>query len=216
MLTDLYRHAKNILTGHREDDLYLTRQAEFYQQIADTVDDPEISTWLNNASQNLPRNYCEQHEPQFISEQLLQLREVIAEQVQCTVGRVKGRNLIELCIGKRKKRRAGVFYRVTGLLASLGLSITSVDIKPIGDSLIFYWFKCADLDFEHAPQRRLDEIQRRAIAVVAGGDKSPPQFRTKWKKRGGGRALQLSRPIIEVKIDNQTVDSATIIDVFCL
>ena len=214
LLTDLYRHAKNILTGHREDDLYLTRQAEFYQQIADTVNDPEISTWLNNASQNLPRNYCEQHEPQFISEQLLHLREVIAEQVQCTVGRVKGRNLIELCIGKREKRRAGVFYRVTGLLASLGLSITSVDIKPIGDSLIFYWFKFADLDFEHTPQRRLDEIQRRAIAVVAGGDKSPPQFRTKWKKRGGGRALQLSRPIIEVKIDNQTVDSATIIDVF--
>ena len=214
LLTDLYRHAKNILTGHREDDLYLTRQAEFYQQIADTVNDPETSTWLNNASQNLPRNYCEQHEPQFISEQLLQLREVIAEQVQCTVGRVKGRNLIELCIGKREKRRAGVFYRVMGLLASLGLSITSVDIKPIGDSLIFYWFKFADLDFEHTPQRRLDEIQRRAIAVVAGGDKSPPQFRTKWKKRGGGRALQLSRPIIEVKIDNQTVDSATIIDVF--
>ncbi|MDG2186236.1 MAG: [protein-PII] uridylyltransferase [Mariniblastus sp.] len=214
LLTDLYRHAKNILTGHREDDLYLTRQAEFYQQIADTVNDPETSTWLNNASQNLPRNYCEQHEPQFISEQLLHLREVIAEQVQCTVGRVKGRNLIELCIGKREKRRAGVFYRVMGLLASLGLSITSVDIKPIGDSLIFYWFKFADLDFEHTPQRRLDEIQRRAIAVVAGGDKSPPQFRTKWKKRGGGRALQLSRPIIEVKIDNQTVDSATIIDVF--
>ncbi len=214
LLTDLYRHAKNILTGHREDDLYLTRQAEFYQQIADTVNDPETSTWLNNASQNLPRNYCEQHEPQFISEQLLHLREVIGEQVQCTVGRVKGRNLIELCIGKREKRRAGVFYRVTGLLASLGLSITSVDIKPIGDSLIFYWFKFADLDFEHTPQRRLDEIQRRAIAVVAGGDKSPPQFRTKWKKRGGGRALQLSRPIIEVKIDNQTVDSATIIDVF--
>ncbi len=214
LLTDLYRHAKNILTGHREDDLYLTLQAEFYQQIADTVNDPETSTWLNNASQNLPRNYCEQHEPQFISEQLLHLREVIAEQVQCTVGRVKGRNLIELCIGKREKRRAGVFYRVMGLLASLGLSITSVDIKPIGDSLIFYWFKFADLDFEHTPQRRLDEIQRRAIAVVAGGDKSPPQFRTKWKKRGGGRALQLSRPIIEVKIDNQTVDSATIIDVF--
>lgn len=214
LLTDLYRHAKNILTGHREDALYLTRQAEFYQQIAETVSDPEISTWLNNASQNLPRNYCEQHEPQFISEQLLQLREMKADEVQCTVGRVKGRNLNELCIGKREERRAGVFYRVTGLLASLGLSITSVDIKPIGDPLIFYWFKFADLDFEDTPQRRLDEIQRRAIAVLAGGDKGPPKFRTKWKKRGGGRALQLSRPIIEVKIDNQTVDSATIIDVF--
>lgn len=214
LLTDLYRHAKNILTGHREDALYLTRQAEFYQQIAETVSDPEISTWLNNASQNLPRNYCEQHEPQFISEQLLQLREMKADEVQCTVGRVKGRNLNELCIGKREERRAGVFYRVTGLLASLGLSITSVDIKPIGDPLIFYWFKFADLDFEDTPQRRLDEIQRGAIAVLAGGDKSPPKFRTKWKKRGGGRALQLSRPIIEVKIDNQTVDSATIIDVF--
>ena len=214
LLTDLYRHAKNILTGHREDDLYRTRQAEFYQQIAETVSDPEISTWLNNASQNLPRNYCEQHEPQFISEQLLQLREMKADQVQCTVGRVKGRNLNELCIGKREERRAGVFYRVTGLLASLGLSITSVDIKPIGDPLIFYWFKFADLDFEDTPQRRLDEIQRRVIAVLAGGDKGPPKFRTKWKKRGGGRALQLSRPIIEVKIDNQTVDSATIIDVF--
>ncbi len=214
LLTDLYRHTKNILTGHRDDDLYLTRQAEFYQEIADTVEDPEISAWLNQAAQNLPRNYCEQHEPHFISEQLLQLRDILPDQVQCTVGRVKDRNLIELCIGKREKRRAGVFYRVTGVLASLGLSITSVDIKPIGDSLIFYWFKFADLDFETTPQSRLKEIENRVSAVVASGDMTPPKFRTKWKKRGGGRALQLSRPIIEVKIDNQTVDSATIIDVF--
>ncbi len=214
LLTDLYRHTKNILTGHRDDDLYLTRQAEFYQEIADTVEDPEISEWLNQAAQNLPRNYCEQHEPHFISEQLLQLRDILPDQVQCTVGRVKDRNLIELCIGKREKRRAGVFYRVTGVLASLGLSITSVDIKPIGDSLIFYWFKFADLDFETTPQSRLKEIENRVSAVVASGDMTPPKFRTKWKKRGGGRALQLSRPIIEVKIDNQTVDSATIIDVF--
>ena len=135
-------------------------------------------------------------------------------QVQCTVGRVKDTKLIELCIGKREKRRAGVFYRVTGLLASMGFSITSVDIKPIGDSLIFYWFKFADPDFKTTPQRRLDEVQHRALALVEGGDKSSPKFRTKWKKRGGGKALQLSRPIIEVKIDNQTVDSATIIDVF--
>ena len=214
LLTDLYRHAKNILTGHREDDAYLVRQAEFYQQIAQTAEDPESAAWLNQAAQNLPRNFCEQHDPQNISQQLLQLRGMADNQVQCTVGRVKDTKLIELCIGKREKRRAGVFYRVTGLLASMGFSITSVDIKPIGDSLIFYWFKFADPDFKTTPQRRLDEVQHRALALVEGGDKSSPKFRTKWKKRGGGKALQLSRPIIEVKIDNQTVDSATIIDVF--
>ncbi|MCH2177914.1 MAG: HD domain-containing protein [Mariniblastus sp.] len=214
LLTDLYRHAKNILTGHRDDDRYESQQVEFSEQIAATSTDADISAWLSHAAQNLPRNYCEQHDAEFISKQLIELRETISDKVQCYVGRVKDTNLIELCIGKREKRRAGIFYRVTGLLASLGLSITSVDIKPIGDSLIFYWFKFADRDFDNPPQSRLDEIQKRALDVVTGGDREPPQFRTKWKKRGGGRALQLSRPRIEVKIDNQTVDSATIIDVF--
>ena len=70
-----------------------------------------------------------------------------------------------------------------------------------------------DRDFLESPRERLDEIQQKALDLVLGLDDSPPRFRSVWKKEES-RALQLSRPKIEVKINNQTVDAATIIDVF--
>ncbi len=214
LLTDLYVHTKNVLTGHRIDEVYESRLAAIIQEVADSSSDTETSEWLKRAARNLPRNFCERHEPAWIADQLLKLRTTQGEEIQCHVAPLPETGLIELTIGKREKLRSGIFYKITGMLASQGLAIRSADIKPIGDSLVFYWFTFEDLDFEETPPRRLEELRQRALDLVAGRFDEPPTFRTKWRRRGGGLALQLSRPQIEVKIDNQTVESMTIIDVF--
>ncbi len=140
-------------------------------------------------------------------------RELTGDEVACWVGRVPGTNQIELCIGKRERRRSGIFYKLTGLLASLGLRIRSADIKSLGNSLLWYWFKFEDRQFDNPPESRLEEIRERAIGLASGVDDGPPTFQTTWQKKES-RALQLSRPKIEVLVNNDTVDTATIVDVF--
>ena len=98
-------------------------------------------------------------------------------------------------------------------MASQGLMIVGADIKPLGHGLFWYWFQFKDTDFVDPPQSRLDDIRFRARDLLLDADSGPPTFRTVWKKKES-RALKLSRPTIQVKINNQTVDTATIIDVF--
>ena len=59
----------------------------------------------------------------------------------------------------------------------------------------------------------MEDLRLRANDLVTGKDEGPPTFRTKWSK-SQSVARKLARPRIEVKIDNQTIETATIIDVF--
>jgi [protein-PII] uridylyltransferase len=99
------------------------------------------------------------------------------------------------------------------MLASQGVAVRSADIKSIGGSLVLYWIKFEDLEFEDPPQSRIDDLRDRARDIAKGLSDGPPTFRTKWG-REASVAQKLARPRIQVKIDNQTVESATIIDVF--
>lgn len=100
-----------------------------------------------------------------------------------------------------------------GLLGSMGAGVRSADIKLLGNSVVFYWFRFVDHEFEDPPASRLEDLRLRALDLATGKDDGPPTFRAKWSK-ADSPARQLARPRIEVKIDNQTVESATIIDVF--
>jgi len=212
LLTDLFLHAKRILTGDSAD----TSRVR-YDQINDMValysDDREEQAWLRSKSENLPNNYCALHTPEAIAELLLELRQNQGESAVFRVNRVGDSSLFELCIGKTMSRRSGIVHRITGMLSSFGLQIRSADIKPLGDSLMFYWIQFEDTEFQEPPQSRLDDIKKRASDLVLGADDSPPKFRSVWKKEDSV-ALKLSRSEIRVQIDNETVSSATIIDVF--
>ena len=212
LLSQLYRNAKQILIGGNEE-THHQRYQEVYDVIAGYGADLDAQMWIRQAAQNLPNLYCDIHDPEAIANQLMVLRNTPSEEVQCWVNRVDGTALIELCIGKREKRRSGVFYKTAGLLQSLGVTVRSADIKPLGKGLIWYWFQFEDADFKDPPQSRLDDIQSRARELLMGQVEGPPTVRKTWGKKDS-RALQLSRPKIQVKINNQTVDAATIIDIF--
>lgn len=213
LLTDLFVRTRKVLTGEWEGPGNRQRFVKLYDEIAAASDDPEVQQWLREMSANFPNNYFDTHSAKQIATQLLESRELTGDQVGCWGEPVQGTNLTELCIGKRERRRSGIFYKLTGMLASLGLSIHSADIKPLGNSLVWYWFQFEDLQFESPPLSRLEDIRQRAISVASGLDDGPPTFRSVWRKKES-RALQLSRPKIEVRVNNDTVDSATIIDVF--
>jgi len=213
LLTDLFLHAKTILTGDSSEHSLAGRFQHVCNAISQHGTDDESREWLRTTARSLPNNYCTSHDPATVAKQLLALKATPVADTLCWVSTIGNSPLYELCVGKVAQRRSGIFYRLTGMLSSLGLQIRAADIKPLGNSLMFYWIQFEDQEYQQSPPERLAEIQRRARDLVLGIDDSPPRFRSVWKK-ADSRALRLSRPKIAVKINNQTVDTATIIDVF--
>ena len=213
LLTTLYLNARQQLTGGNVKEQIDPRQKRLIDDVTKRVSHDDAKNWLRETVANLPWNYYRNRSTEEIARQLLKQKDADPAQVTCSINASSDGRAIELCILKREQIRAGVFYKVTGLLASLGLTVLAADIKPLGNSLILYWFQFEDNDFAKSPPSRLEEIRIRAERISTGKDLDPPKFRKVWKQEQG-RAIELSRPKIRVEIDNQTVDSVNIIDVF--
>lgn len=212
LLTGLYKRAKSILSGENEN-LEKERFDGVYDAVAAQAETEDGKTWLRNKVETLPNSYCESHTPETIAARLSEIRRVNPREAICEISRLEKSKLYEICIGKVSSRRTGIFYKITGMLSSLGLQIRAADIKPMGDALVFYWIQFEDKQFTQPNQDRYDDIKQRALDLVLEIDENPPRFPAQWQKEES-EALKLSRPEIRVKIDNETVSSATIIDVF--
>ena len=213
LLTSLFQKTRHVLTGDDNVGVGNASSNSMYEQIVSLAKTELMRDWLAKASRNLPVNYCQQHDSADVARQLTLLHDTVGNQTQTWIKKCSGNGMFELCIGKRESRRSGIFYRMLGMLASQGAGVRSADIKSLGNSIVFYWFRFIDHEFEEPPASRLEDLKLRAIDLVTGKDEGPPTFRTKWSK-ADSVARKLARPRIEVKIDNQTVESATIIDVF--
>lgn len=214
LLTALFLNAHDQLTG-RALRARLSRHSDrlFDRIAAVSGDDPLRSAWLREIVPNLPWSYCSENEPARVADQLLQLRMAGPEDVLAWINPVARTGQYELCIAKRERIRAGIFYKVTGMLASQGLQVQAAEVKPLGHSLLWYWFRFEDGEHAESPPSRMEEIRRQALAIARGEEWTEPRFRATWHDRITP-AMRMSLPELRVEIDNQTVDSATIIDVF--
>jgi [protein-PII] uridylyltransferase len=103
---------------------------------------------------------------------------------------------------------------MNGMLASLGLKIRGADIKPLDDSLVWYWFQAEDPTFSgEPPKSRLDQIFQMTTELVSGTKTAAPRFPRTWEFVTTA-VEEIALPEIRVQIDNQSADHATIIDVF--
>ena len=212
LLTQLYLRATKVLTG--DDGVGSSRSfQQIYDKVAASTDDPVEQAWLRERAENLPDNYCAFHKPEVIAEQLKYLKNMDPSGYVCTVDPLEDTSLLELCVGKKFASKSGVFYQLIGSLSTLGLQIRSVDIKPLDDTLIWYWVQFEDTHFADTPESRLSKIKESAVSVLQDDSEAVPKYRSVWQKKETV-ALKLSRPEIRVEIDNESVSSATIIDVF--
>jgi [protein-PII] uridylyltransferase len=213
LLTTLFYHAREQLTGHLSTEGYDPRFQNVYEDVIKKGADEETREWLSRSVKRLPWNYCRERSAEVVANQLLQLRDSKSDEVLCWVRELPKDQTCELVIAKRERKRSGIFYKVTGLLASMGFETQSADIKPLGNSMIWYWFQFNDREHVKTPDMRLQDLRSRVEQIAMGIDNEPPRFRKHWKM-DVSLAAKLSRPAIKVKIDNQTVETATIIDVF--
>jgi [protein-PII] uridylyltransferase len=211
LLTQLYLTTRDVLTGRSQEQLDKVEYGSVHQSIQLLTDDSDEQEWLKQATTQMPVDYLKAHPSEDVAQLLLDIKRS-GSSIFSQAKKIEGVDVCELVLSGPD--RAGIFYRVCGALSSLNLQIVSADIKSLHDGIVLQWFRFQDKDFPKAsiPARRLKEIQKKA-AVAAGNEVGKPRFRKIWGTEETV-AMKLSRPEIRVEINNTSVDTATIIDVF--
>ena len=108
----------------------------------------------------------------------------------------------------------GIFSKIAGVMAGSGLQILDAQILTRADGIIVDTFQVTDLDYQGAPPtERRQTVGDRIAAVLKGWEHVDDVLRR-------GARLKLTKPLpkapeaTEVRIDNETSESCTIIDVF--
>ena len=155
------------------------------------------------------------HPPDYIAERFLPARKLTENDPLCWLEYDEGSSIHRVCVVNYDRRRSGNFYRLAGAISSLGLKIRSADINLLLGPIMFFAMQFEDTENREGElsQWRQKEICEKVIDTISGKLTGPPRFRKKWGQ-SESKALQLSRPEINVKTNNSSVNHATIIDVF--
>jgi len=108
----------------------------------------------------------------------------------------------------------GIFSKIAGVMAGSGLQILDAQIITRADGIVVDTFQVTDPDYQgEPPADRRQTVGERIASVLKGWDHVDDVLRR-------GARLKLTRPLpkareaTEVRIDNETSDGFTIIDVF--
>ncbi len=214
LLTSLFNRAQNLLEGLHTTESDDALDAAELTLFRDLAPDEATALWLLRQARSLPTNFYDHHPPELVAEQLLELSRAEGYQAACWITYENQTNMMELCIGRRVKRRSGIYYRITGMLAGEGLRIRTADIKHLDDSFVWYWFQFEDPNLSEPPtDHRLIELRDKAKQLAEGKEQSPPSFPRHWRD-DPQRGKNIPKPPIKVVIDSHAVEWATVIDVF--
>ncbi|HRX80436.1 MAG TPA: hypothetical protein P5307_15295, partial [Pirellulaceae bacterium] len=214
LLTQLYRRARAHLAGDinlEDEERWLTERRNALSGLADLEADP---TWWRQQIAEIPRNYLMDYEPPDMMERLAGLAALPRDRAVAWGRWLEDRKAIEFTVGAYEDITAGIFHRLTGALTSSGLEILSAEIHTLADGLILDRFYVGDLRHTgEPPQVRLDEVCRTLEASLTADSNSSPSFRRTWNREATA-GPETGRLPTRVRIDNDTSEQHTIIDVF--
>ncbi|MCP4082027.1 MAG: HD domain-containing protein [Planctomycetaceae bacterium] len=177
--------------------------------------DEKTANWLLEQVQLLPAGYSKRFSLQQIAKHLLELAEETAGyQPVAHLSFDDETMMFELCIGRRVKRRSGIYYRIAGMLASEGLVIRTADIKHLDDPFVWYWFQFENPNLNEPPSAAmLSRILDKAKHLAESKEDKPPVFPIHYKD-DPRFSKNLPKPPVNVVIDSHSVEWATVIDVY--
>ncbi|MEX0818230.1 MAG: [protein-PII] uridylyltransferase [Pirellulaceae bacterium] len=214
LLTQLYRRARAHLAGDinpDEEDRWLKDQRETLRVLAQSEDDPN---WWHQQIAKTPRNYLTDFEPSELMDRLKGLAALPRDRAAAWGRWLEDRKAIEFTVGAYEDITAGIFHKLTGALTSSGLEILSAEIHTLADGLILDRFHVSDQRFTGEPSpERLKEVCRKLEMSLSTASSDGPSFQRTWSRQADG-SPEIGRLPTRVRIDNDTSEQYTIIDIF--
>ena len=108
----------------------------------------------------------------------------------------------------------GIVFKIAGVMAAQGLQIVDAQITTREDGVVVNYFQASDPDFEGAPPAERGASIAEAIVRVLKGEETVERVMSRNTRLSYLSKLPAGRHATEVKVDNETCDRSTIVDVF--
>lgn len=214
VLGELYRAAMRHLGVELEGES-TTRTRKKRERLEQLAQKQPDQAWFQRQFDALPPSYFKETPAEQIVEELAQLRTLPADDAFVSTNYVAERDVIEITVGTREQAVPGVFHRIAGAVSSLRMSILSAEINTLVEGLVLDRFFVVDQESSGAPStERMEDLGAKIKKMVLDKNDAPPNFRARWTSKATRTAAQVQVLPTEVKIDNDTSEPYTIIEIF--
>ncbi|MFO0706408.1 MAG: [protein-PII] uridylyltransferase [Nitrospira sp.] len=218
LLIELYLRTMQEVSGEREaadaPERIRTIASEVMQQPALRGQNDIAPSWVEAQLGQFPLRYAYGTSPKRIAAHLATIKRLTPGEVLVDSDFNDTLGTCDYAVVTFNDLIPGIFSKIAGVLAANGLQILDAQIVTRQDGVVVDTFQVTDPDYKGAPPKdRLESIGARIRSVLQGKEAIETVLQQ-------GTRLTASRPIgparqaTEVRIDNETSDRYTILDVF--
>jgi [protein-PII] uridylyltransferase len=214
LFVELYSRAMEELTGASPVADEQARVAAIREQLRHGLSPEFGSDWLDPQLAAMPLPYLLRCSPDVVASHLRAQKKLDATGVRVESEYLKDRGLSQFTVFTREAVTPGLFAKITGVLAAVGIQIVDAEIVTRSDGLVVDTFRGEDSDYRgEPPPRRLDEIARLLEQALLGKQSVEDLFAARHDGGASGPKQHSAWPT-QVEIDNTTSERATILEVF--
>ena len=218
LLVELYLRAMQEVSGERETADEPQRLARIAADVAlqqgTDQDLPGDKTWIRSELEQFPLRYVYGTSPRRIAAHLGAIRRLQVGGVAVETEFNAPLGTCEYAVIAHNDLIPGLFSKIAGVMAAGGLQILDAQIVTRKDGVVVDTFQVADSDYQGAPPAERRESIGSTIAEVLTGRQPIEAVMRRGARLNMGRSLPAHRQPAEVRIDNETSDRFTILDVF--
>lgn len=213
LLFKLYEAASALLSGETLDPKR-QKVAEIKAKIKQTVEGKYPGAWVSDILSALTAKYFLITSFDQILMDLFALSQLTTDPIQVKARFLPDQGVSEYTLYTYDWIAAGLFSKMTGVLAAKGLQILGAQVWTHPNGIIIDSFKVIDPDHrETVPEHRVSEISEEVQGVLTGDESIEHLFskgRRYTKKQQEEETLQTSH----IEVDNHSSHAFTVIDIF--
>ena len=214
LLIELYVRTMPEVSGEKETTWGSERVAQLAREVVVRMPEQPDAAWMQAQLDQFPVRYLHGTAPDRIAGHLAVIRRLSARDVQVESAFNEALGTCDYAVITRNDVIPGIFSKISGVLAAMGLHILDAQIVTRHDGLIVDTFQVSDPDYAGVPPAERQESVGRAIRSVLLGEEIVEQLMGRHRRLDHQRRLPAGRQSTDVQVDNETSDRATIIDVF--
>jgi len=218
LLIELYTRTMPEVSGDRDEQAAPERWSKVVEEVChhlhQTGQDGSEPTWADAQLKQFPERYVYGTGSVRIAAHLTAVRKLHRGDVVVETDFNHELGVCEYSVITHDDLTPGIFSKIAGVMAGSGLQILDAQILTRADGIVVDTFQVTDPDYQgEPPVERRQTVGDRIAAVLKGWEHVDDVLRR-------GARLKLTRPLpkapeaTEVRIDNETSESCTIIDVF--
>jgi [protein-PII] uridylyltransferase len=213
VLAELYQRTLSLLGGEQAETPTAALDERRREAAAHLSIEERDDAWFQRQLDSLPAGYVAARSGEQIAYTLRRFHELPTRGAAAWAQYNRDAKTVEFTAGLDQGRGRGAFSSMAGALSSNGLQILAADAQIMADDLALLRYVALDPDSDGEPSpQRLEKISRDLVDSIDA--KEPPQFRRIWGQEHAEASLKLTGLPNEVRIDNSTSNTSTVIEVF--